>query len=220
MSRAGLTRDLIATAALRLVDEVGIAEFSMRKLGQRLGVDPMAVYRHFRHQEDLFDAIAELLFSELDIESLPWDEGWQVLAKQYCLSLSDVLLSHPLAVTTFATRPVRSSASIATGVRMIGLFGAAGFSPANGLRVARSLRELTIGHALSVAPVRLGFQDRSRKPNRGDPEYNPLAQAADATKVDDHFEVAVTAMLEGFDRLRDVAPGLAKPPENPPAPNS
>ena len=188
---------------LELIDEIGLDEFSMRNLGLRLGVDAMAVYRHFRNQEDLFDAVAEQLFIELDVAGLPWDEGWRALASEHCLRLRDVLLAHPRAVIIIATRPVRSPASIATGVRMIEVLSAAGFTAADGLRITRSLRELTVGHALSLASVRLGSQARSRKPEAGAPDYNLLARAADATRIDDHFEIALTAMLNGFDHLRE-----------------
>lgn len=201
MARAGLTHAKIADAALALLDEVGIDAFSMRKLGQRLGVDPMAVYRHFRDQEDLFDAVAELLFDQIDLDALPWEGQWHVLAQQYCHSLLQALLAHPRAVTTFATRPVRSASSISTGVRMVEHFAGAGFSPANGLRIARSLRELTIGHAVSLSAVQSGSQERSRKPGPDDPHYNLLAQAADTAGIDDHFDIALTAMIVGFENL-------------------
>lgn len=203
MPRAGLTRDKITVAALELVDEIGIDGFSMRKLGPRLGVGPMAIYRHFRDQEDLFDDVAEHLFDQIDLDTLPWEEPWSRLAQRYCHRLLGILLAHPHAVTIFATRPVRSPAAIATGIRMLEVFTSAGFTPANGLRISRSLRELTIGHALSLAVVRLGSEARSLKPEPGDLNYNLLAEAADATKIDDHFDIALTAMIEGFEKLRD-----------------
>lgn len=202
MVRAGLTRDIVAVTTLGLIDDIGLDEFSMRKLGARLGVDAMAVYRHFRDQEDLFDAVAELLFAELNVDDLPWDRGWRELVSTHCLRLRAVLLAHPRAVMIFATRPVRSAASIDTGVRMIEILTNGGFTAADGLRLARSLRELAIGHALSLAAVQLGSQRRSRKPEPGAPGHNVLAAAADATDIDDHFTVAVTAMLDGFERLR------------------
>ncbi|MBB4930774.1 AcrR family transcriptional regulator [Lipingzhangella halophila] len=212
MPRAGLTRAAIAAAALELIDENGIAAFSMRKLGARLGVDPMAVYRHFRDQEDVFDAVAEAIFDEIETDALPWEEGWRAVAERYSYALRDVLLAHPNAVATFATRPVRSQASIDTGVRMIEVFTAAGFTPGDALRVSRSLRELTIGHALSLATVRLGAQTRSRKPDPGAPDYNVLAEAADATTIDDHFEVGLAAMLDGCDHLHGPPSDLGRDP--------
>lgn len=202
MPRAGLTQQKIAVAALDLIDEIGIDEFSMRKLAPRLGVGPMAIYRHFDHQEDLFDAVAGHLFDKIDPESLSWDAPWSALATEYCRRMAGVLLAHPHAVTTFATRPVRSPSSITTGVRMIEVFTAAGFTPADGLRIARSLREFTIGHALSLAVVQRGTPSRSRKPEPGDANYNLLAEAADSTELDDHFGMALSAMIFGFEKMR------------------
>ncbi len=202
MARAGLTREAIAAAALALIDADGVAGFSMRGLGRHLGVDPMATYRYFRNQEDLFDAVAERLFEQTDPGSLPWDGGWRELAGTYCHRLRAVLLAHPRAVPVFTGRPVRSTASIDTGIRMIERLTADGFAPADALRMLRALRELTIGHALTLAAVTLGAGSRSRKPSPGDPEYNALAAADDATELGDHFDGALAAMLDGFDALR------------------
>jgi AcrR family transcriptional regulator len=199
--RPALNRTYIAAAALALIDANGLGNFSMRKLGAGLGVDPMAVYRYFRDQEELFDGIAEALFDELDVDSLPWEGTWRAVAGQYCRRLRDTLLRHPQAVSVFATRPVRSRASIDTGVRIIELLQARGFTPTHALQIARCLREFTIGHALSLAVVRLGSQSRSKKPAPESPAYNVLARAADDTEIDEHFDIGLTAMLDGFERL-------------------
>ena len=41
-----LNRERILSAALELVDANGVAALSMRRLATKLGVDPMALYRH------------------------------------------------------------------------------------------------------------------------------------------------------------------------------
>ncbi|WP_432187003.1 TetR/AcrR family transcriptional regulator C-terminal domain-containing protein [Streptomyces sp. Tue6028] len=199
--RSTLNRPYICAVALALIDANGLGNFSMRKLGAGLGVDPMAVYRHFTDQEELFDGIAEALFDELDVDSLPWDGSWRAVAEQCCHRLRDTLLRHPHAVSVFATRPVRSPSSIDTGVRIIELLQAGGFTPTRALQIARCLREFTIGHALSLAVVRLGSQSCSRKPAPESPDYNILARAADDTEIDEHFDIGLTALLDGFELL-------------------
>jgi TetR/AcrR family transcriptional regulator, tetracycline repressor protein len=196
-----LNREYLASAALALIDAEGLRTFSMRRLGTALGVDPMATYRHFKDQQALFDGIAEALFTEMDVDSLPWEAPWPELAAEYCRRLRATLLRHPHAVVIFATRPVRSKASIDTGVRTMAALEAAGLPAATALRILRSLREFTVGHALSVSTLQLGAQDRSKKPGKGDPEYNALARAADETTPDDHFELGLGAMLRGFEHL-------------------
>ena len=38
----------------------------MRKLGQELGVDAMALYRHVRNKDDLLDGVVERLVGEIE----------------------------------------------------------------------------------------------------------------------------------------------------------
>ncbi|MGW6282779.1 TetR/AcrR family transcriptional regulator C-terminal domain-containing protein [Kribbella sp. NPDC055071] len=204
-TRTVLNREYIATVALELIDEIGLAKFSMRKLGAELGADPMAAYRHYTDQEDLYDGIAELLFDRLDSDSLPWANDWREVSAAYCERLRDTLLAHPNAVVLFASRPVRSPAAIATGNRMIELLQASRFEPADALRLTRCLREFTIGHALTLAVLTMALgadhsngTSRSRKPAPEDPAYNLLAAAADGATPGDHFEPGLHALLDGF----------------------
>jgi len=200
-SRPTLSRDYIADAALSLIDADGLRKFSMRRLGTALGFDPMAAYRYFPHQEDLFDGVAAALFNEIDPDTLPWDGAWRALVEEYFTRLRDVLLRHPHAVTVFATRPVRSTAAIDTGVRMLERLRDAGFPPPQALRVVRCARDLTVGHALGVSVLRLGAASRSRRPAASSPEYNLLAEAADDTDIDDHFVLGLAALLDGLAHL-------------------
>lgn len=161
----------------------------------------MAVYRHIEDQEALFDAIAEAIFDELNVAT------WREVSGEYCRRLRDALLYHPNAVTIFATRPIRSRTSIDTGVRMITKLRDTGFPADRSLQIIRCLREYTLGHAQSVAVMRLGAAARSRTPHPGDPDYNALAEAADATEPDDHFELGLAAMLDGFQSVEPANPG-------------
>jgi hypothetical protein len=81
---------------------------------------------------------------------------------------------------------------------MIETLTADGFTPADALRISRSLREFTIGHVLTMAVLTLGADRRSRRPAPSDPAYNLLAEAADDTTPGDHFDRGLQAMLDGF----------------------
>ncbi|WP_433758556.1 TetR/AcrR family transcriptional regulator [Nocardia sp. CA-135398] len=196
-TRITLNRDYIAGVALTVIDTAGLDGFTMRKLGTALGADPMAAYRHFADQQDLFDGIAEAIFDELDMENLPWQEDWPELMSAYAHRLRSTLRRHPNAVPIFATRPVRSAAAIETGNWMLERLQGVGFTSAVALQFARCLREYVVGHILSQTVAAVAAQ-RSRKPAPNAPDYNNLAAAADATADTDHFEIGLTAMLDGF----------------------
>jgi AcrR family transcriptional regulator len=76
-----LDRKRILDAVDRIVTSEGLATLTMRRIGTELGVDPTAVYRHFRNKEELLDALAERAFlttPELDPEQ-PWQQRLRAL---------------------------------------------------------------------------------------------------------------------------------------------
>jgi len=81
----GLSPDAISRAAVDLMEEGGEAGFSLRKLGQRVGCDPMAVLYHFGSKEGLERAMADALNAELKPvgRDRPWRERLADLAHQY-----------------------------------------------------------------------------------------------------------------------------------------
>lgn len=50
--RAPLTRELIIETALRLIDGQGLARLTMRRLGDALQVEAMAIYHHLPHGKE------------------------------------------------------------------------------------------------------------------------------------------------------------------------
>ena len=51
------TRTRILRAARKLFDEQGLEELSLRSVARRVGITPMAIYRHFDSKEALVDAL-------------------------------------------------------------------------------------------------------------------------------------------------------------------
>jgi AcrR family transcriptional regulator len=60
-----LSRDVILDAAQTIGDHEGAAAITMRRVGAELGVDPTAIYRHFRSKDELLVAMADRLFAEV-----------------------------------------------------------------------------------------------------------------------------------------------------------
>ena len=59
------TRLQILAAARLLLDQGGAASVSMRKVGERVGITAMAIYRHFPDREALLNALADQGFAEV-----------------------------------------------------------------------------------------------------------------------------------------------------------
>jgi AcrR family transcriptional regulator len=193
-AQRGLTREGIVTAALRLIDDGGLQAFSMRRLGAALGVDASAVYWHLHGQEELFEAIAEALVDEVDLDALPWDGPWQEFLGAYGTGLYEVLLRHPHAVVIFASRTVRSPSAVRAADHGVTRMVADGFTPGEAVQAAFALRAFTVGAALDAvarAVVGLPPAERSQPPSD-----NLLAQGVAA--AGDYFPTGLAALIRGL----------------------
>ena len=65
--RTPLNRERVVRAAVALADEAGLEALSMRRLGQRLGVEAMSLYNHVANKDDLLDGMIDVVFSEIDL---------------------------------------------------------------------------------------------------------------------------------------------------------
>lgn len=58
-------RDSVTATALRLLDDVGLPDLSMRRLATELGIQPSALYWHFDSKQELLGAIAERILARI-----------------------------------------------------------------------------------------------------------------------------------------------------------
>lgn len=63
-TRTPLSRVRIAEAATAIVDRDGLEALSMRRLGAELGVEGMAIYRHFPNKAAVLAGVVEVLLAE------------------------------------------------------------------------------------------------------------------------------------------------------------
>ena len=72
-----LTRQLIIDAALKLAEDSGVENLSIRKVALRLGVTPMALYKHFSSKEELLSFTLEAFIARANVipdEDMPWED--------------------------------------------------------------------------------------------------------------------------------------------------
>ncbi|MET8979322.1 helix-turn-helix domain-containing protein [Streptomyces sp. NPDC004539] len=62
--RVGLSRPVLVAGATELADAEGLDAVTIRRLAQRHGVSPMAIYAHFSDKEALFDALGDAVLAQ------------------------------------------------------------------------------------------------------------------------------------------------------------
>jgi AcrR family transcriptional regulator len=213
--RMPLTRDRVLRAAIELADRGGIEAISMRKLGQELGVDAMAMYRHVRDKDDLLDGVIELIVGEIEAPTAVDD--WKGTLRELTMAARRAMLLHPWARRALEERGTSGPASLAHIERVLATLLEAGFS----IEVAH--------HALHVLDSRIfGFNQALFEDSgpadpspevevamirtlAGYPSITELAKAASHDGVlgrcDDDVEFAfgLDLILDGLERLRPQA---------------
>jgi AcrR family transcriptional regulator len=89
-SRVQLHKRDVVEAATAILDNYGIADLTMRRLGRELNVSPGALYWHFANKQQLLGAIADRILEPAgDVHG-----DWRDRVTGICGGLRDALLSH------------------------------------------------------------------------------------------------------------------------------
>ncbi len=91
--RRGLNRNDLLETAFHMASELGEDGFSLRKLGARLGVDPMTLLHHFGSKEGLLREIADYSLKTVDVPQ-PSDD-WQADLRKVAQAYRDLARRHP-----------------------------------------------------------------------------------------------------------------------------
>ncbi|MEW2123056.1 TetR/AcrR family transcriptional regulator C-terminal domain-containing protein [Streptomyces sp. NPDC007259] len=90
---AGLDRERIIAASVRLLDAEGLAKFSMRRLAAELNVTAMSLYWYVDTKDDLLELALDAVYSEFDAP--PADASWQDRLRAVAAAYRGLLVRHP-----------------------------------------------------------------------------------------------------------------------------
>ncbi|MFI1460703.1 TetR/AcrR family transcriptional regulator [Nocardia carnea] len=148
-----LTRVTVLAAALEIIDRDSVEQLTMRRLGKRLGHDPMAPYRHAADKSALLDGVTEFVLEQLrvDIEDPDWRHQLRAVARDF----RRLAVAHPHVVPLLATHPLvtplgrRPLGTLRPMERILELLIRAEFSGSDALFIHRALFGFLYGHALN-----------------------------------------------------------------------
>ena len=91
-----VNRDMVARAGLRLLNEVGLEQLTLRLLGRELKVQAATIYWHFKNKEELIDEMATIVLAEGAPQLLPGrnSSDWTAWAKAFGTGLRKTLLAY------------------------------------------------------------------------------------------------------------------------------
>ena len=199
--RRGLDKNVILDAAFDMLSREGEAAFSVRKLGSRIGVDPMTVLHHFGSKDELLRRIADRALATVELP-LPSDD-WRADLRHVAAAYRDLAHRHPrvfhLHFRYHATGPAdhASSEVVYRALRSTGL------SDAEAAGLGLAFYAFILGYALAEAEGLLrpisGEDEAELKAldPRACPATLALIPAFKALDRDAAFDASVEAFIEG-----------------------
>ena len=227
-----LSERLVLVTAVAFIDEHGLASLTMRRLGQILGVEAMALYHHVAGKEQLLDGVVDLLVEDMhgDPESLDAQhDGWQDLVQRLAHGVRRVALAHPKAFPLVASRPPE-----ATWLRpplrsldwveafLMGL-RAEGFSDAACVACYRAFSSFLLGHLLlevstlgaDLGPLNVLQEDSEPNGLANYPRVRGLRPQLCENHSAAEFREALEALLSKLTLLKNDPPHLhTAPPQH------
>jgi TetR/AcrR family transcriptional regulator, tetracycline repressor protein len=207
--RGSLSRELIIKEALALLDEHGPGALSIRRLADRLGVAPTALYTHVRSKADLIDGLIDQVYAGLTLNPDPsgdWTQQLAILSQQ----IRDHLLAHPAVVPYALQQPGLGPHSLRLGEAIYDILRPAGFSDQAVVGTVYALLTYILGFVALEIPragtdpqtsdefVRRMWAFFAALPPGEFPHTVELAAQLARISTDDQFEFGIRTFLAGL----------------------
>ena len=217
--RAALSRARIVAAAVDFIDEEGLPGLTMRRLGERLGVEAMSLYRYVPGREELLDAVVEHVMDEMadddDVIQAP-ENGWQDFLQRLAHGIRRVALKHPLVFPLVASRPLEAPwlrppvRSLEWVERFLAGLVDEGFSEQSAVGAYRAFSSFLLGHLLlevasrgaDVGPLDVIEEDAEDADLAAYPTVRRLRPALSEDHAAIEFEDALEELLRRLDLIR------------------
>ena len=201
--REPLSIGRIAAAALALIDRDGLEGLSMRKLGQALGVEAMALYHHLPGKGRVLDAVMDRLMQEFEVPppgAMPALDRLRHALRSY----RAIATRHPRAFPLLAGRRFNSPGAFAAYERLLQVFAELGFDPAQSARWFRTLGYFVNGAGMADIASREQAADATplvleRAPaSVAYPHVAAVAPHLRAERLDEVFEFGFDVLMRAL----------------------
>jgi TetR/AcrR family tetracycline transcriptional repressor len=91
-----INREMVTRAGLKLLNEIGLEDLTLRRLGVELNVQAATIYWHFKSKEELLNEMATTVLTDgaANLQPRRRSSGWKVWASTYGEGLRKTLMAY------------------------------------------------------------------------------------------------------------------------------
>jgi TetR/AcrR family tetracycline transcriptional repressor len=205
------SRDDVANAALRILDEYGLPDLTMRRLAAELDVQPSALYWHFSNKQTLLAELADRISGRGQSTYQP-SADWMIVTAAESASLRDALLAYRDGAEVVSSTLALGLGDSVPLTRLTNAVRLGGFDDETCRRASTALLHFILGH-VSHEQQRLQYDSIAVAAAGGRPDAvdslaeqpDPLADDGDALDGAAAFEFGVRLFITGLRHLADDA---------------
>ena len=204
MKKRNLTKSAIIEAAIKLIENEGLENLSMRKLAATLNIEAASLYNHIQNKAELFDSIQEDLYSRMS--NIAGQKSWQAHLISLATHTRQGLLQVPQLAMLFATRPTITLSALQQAEITLAFLIKAGFKPSQVLAIFRNLHVFVLGHVLAEVGQVPGEKNapEPKLANINIDHYPNLKRAStykSNMELDKGFKLGLENMITGLEKL-------------------
>ena len=151
------SRDDVARTALRILDDYGLPDLTMRRLAAALDVQPSALYWHFANKQTLLAELADRIVARAvtaDAGTRAGEEGepdrlaadWRDAVRREAAALRDALLAYRDGAEVVSSTLALGLGSTLALDRLAGAVSLGGFDDGTARRAGTALLHFVLGH--------------------------------------------------------------------------
>ena len=191
-----INREMVTRAGLKLLNEIGLEQLTLRRLAGELNVQAATIYWHFKSKEELLDEMATTVLTEGTAGLLPRrnSTNWKVWASSYGAGLRKTLLTYRDGARMVGGTRLTNTEPLKATERIGAQLVASGFS----LRAAVVLLSTIYNYTLSFV---IEEQAVFPTPGKRSPRYSMEGRNARLDPaIFPHHRQATAILFDGYDR--------------------
>lgn len=162
-----MNRDMVARAGLKLLNEVGLEQLTLRLLAKELKIQAPTVYWHFKSKEELIDEMATKVLADGACRLIPAKDpaDWTLWATTFGIGLRKTLLAYRDGARMVAGSRLTNTEYMKTVERIAARLIAEGFTIRQGVVLLSTIYNYTQSFVMEEQAV-------FPRPNERSPHYD------------------------------------------------